>query len=168
MKPRHFLYVSIVLFLFSCRKEDESDLQKIDQIINIYISNAAGKDLLNTENTESFTSFNTQDLNADVSLKPFSGFTLKKDQDNFTYLDYASGAIRIMKNTETGTQKTYQSDFYINFLKTVNNQTETDTDTVKIEYSWSPNLFQVSKIWYNNRLSFTKKEGQPNIIKIVK
>ena len=62
----------------------------------------------------------------------------------------------------------YQSDFYINLSKIVNKETVTDVDTVKVEYNWSPNLFQVSKVWYNNKLSFSKVEGQPNIIHIVK
>ena len=57
---------------------------------------------------------------------------------------------------------------YLNLSKTVDNNTVVDTDTVKIEYDWSPAVFQVSKIWYNQKLVFTKAEGQANIIKIVK
>ena len=45
---KKYIFVFTTLFLSSCRGEDESDLQKIDQVLNIYIKNAAGKDLLNT------------------------------------------------------------------------------------------------------------------------
>ena len=109
-----------------------------------------------------------QDLNADRALQDITGISVKKDQDTIAYVDYATGAVRILKDSISPSKKTYQSDFYINLSKIVNKETITDVDTVKVEYNWSPNLFQVSKVWYNNKLSFSKVEGQPNIIHIVK
>ena len=165
---KKYIFVFTTLFLSSCRGEDESDLQKIDQVLNIYIKNAEGKDLLNTNIPGGFTAVRAQDLNADRSLQDITGISVKKDQDTIAYVDYATGAVRILKDSISPSQKTYQSDFYINLSKIVNKETVTDVDTVKVEYNWSPNLFQVSKVWYNNKLSFSKVEGQPNIIHIVK
>jgi hypothetical protein len=168
MKFSRLIILGILIFLSSCRGEDESDLQKIDQVLNIYIKNAAGKDLLNTNIPGGFTAVRAQDLNADRALQEITGISVKKDQDTIAYVDYATGAVRILKDSISPSQKTYQSDFYINLSKIVNKETVTDVDTVKVEYNWSPNLFQVSKVWYNNKLSFSKVEGQPNIIHIVK
>lgn len=166
IKPLFFLF--FVVFFSSCRKEDENDLQKIDQVINIYIKDTAGKDLLNTKLSGAFTSVSAQDLDADKALQSISGFSVMKDKDTVAYIDYAAGATRLLKESISYTKKTYQSDFYLNLSKIENKVTVTDTDTVKVEYSWSPTLFQVSKLWYNNKLVFTKVDGQPNIIKIVK
>lgn len=168
MKFSRLIILGILIFLSSCRGEDESDLQKIDQVLNIYIKNAAGKDLLNTNIPGGFTAVRAQDLNADRALQEITGITVVKDKNAISYIDYSSGAVKILKSEISPTQKTYQSDFYINLSKIVNKETVTDVDTVKVEYNWSPNLFQVSKVWYNNKLSFSKVDGQPNIIHIVK
>lgn len=168
MKHPFFLFISCGLFLFSCRKEDENDVQKIDQVINIYLKDTSGKDLLNTNLSGAFTGVSAQDLNADKALQSISGFSVKKDKDTIAYIDYAAGAKRIITDSVSATQKKYRSDFYLNLSKTVNKVVVTDTDTLKIEYNWSPTLFQVSKLWYNNKLVFTKVDGQSNIIRIVK
>ena len=168
MKFSRLIILAILIFLSSCRGEDESDLQKIDQVLNIYIKSAAGKDLLNTNIPGGFTAVRAQDLNADRALQEITGITVVKDKNAISYIDYSSGAVKILKSEIFPTQKTYQSDFYINLSKIVNKETVTDVDTVKVEYNCSPNLFQVSKVWYNNKLSFSKVEGQPNIIHIVK
>lgn len=143
-------------------------MQKIDQVINIYLKDSSGKDLLNANVSGAFTSVSAQDLDADKALQSISGFSVKKDKDTIAYIDYAAGATRLLKDSISTTNKTYQSDFYLNLSKTVNKVLVTDTDTLKVEYSWSPSLFQVSKLWYNNKLVFTKVDGQANVIKIVK
>ncbi len=166
MKIKLLLFLSLFLFL-SCRN-DEDDAQKIDQVINIYMHNADGVDLLNTRIKGGYTSVSGQDLNADRALQTISGFSVKKDKDTVAYIDYVAGATKLLKDSISSAEKRYQSDFYLNLSKTVDKNTVIDTDTVKIEYNWSPAVFQVSKIWYNQKLVFTKAEGQPNIIKIVK
>ena len=166
MKIKLLLFLSLFLFL-SCRN-DEDDAQKIDQVINIYMHNADGVDLLNTRIKGGYTSVSGQDLNADRALQTISGFSVKKDKDTVAYIDYVAGATKLLKDSISSAEKRYQSDFYLNLSKTVDKNTVIDTDTVKIEYKWSPAVFQVSKIWYNQKLVFTKAEGQPNIIKIVK
>lgn len=167
MKIKFLLLTSIVL-LFSCRKEDENDAQKIDQVINVYLHDNSGVDLLNTNIKGGFTTVSGQDLNADKALQAISGFSVKKDKDTVAYIDYVAGATKKLTDSISPAEKYYRSDFYLNLSKIVNKETVTDTDTVKIEYNWSPTLFQVSKIWYNQKLVFTKVEGQSNIIKIVK
>lgn len=168
MKPNVVLLFSIALLFFSCRKEDENDVQKIDQVINIYLKDTSGKDLLNANLSGAFTSVSAQDLNADKALQSISGFSVVKDKDTIAYIDYAAGAKRLLSDSVSATKKKYRSDFYLNLSKTVNKVVVTDTDTLKIEYNWSPTLFQVSKLWYNNKLVFTKVDGQSNIIRIVK
>lgn len=168
MKPNVVLLFLITILFFSCRKEDENDVQKIDQVINIYLKDTSGKDLLNANLSGSFTSVSAQDLNADKALQSISGFSVVKDKDTIAYIDYAAGAKRVITDSVSATQKKYRSDFYLNLSKTVNKVVVTDTDTLKIEYNWSPTLFQVSKLWYNNKLVFTKVDGQSNIIRIVK
>ena len=166
MKIKLLLFLSLFLFL-SCRN-DEDDAQKIDQVINIYMHNADGVDLLNTRIKGGYTSVSGQDLNADRALQTISGFSVKKDKDTVAYIDYVAGATKLLKDSISSAEKRYQSDFYLNLSKTVDKNTVIDTDTVKIEYNWSPAVFQVSKIWYNQKLVFTKAEGHPNIIKLVK
>ena len=166
MKIKLLLFLSLFLFI-SCRN-DEDDAQKLDQVINIYMHNADGVDLLNTRIKGGYTSVSGQDLNADRALQTISGFSVKKDKDTVAYIDYVAGATKLLKDSISSAEKRYQSDFYLNLSKTVDKNTVIDTDTVKIEYNWSPAVFQVSKIWYNQKLVFTKAEGQPNIIKIVK
>ena len=163
-----FLLLTSVIFLFSCRKEDENDVQKIDQVINVYLHDNSGVDLLNTNIKGGYTTVSGQDLNADKALQEISGFSVKKDKDTIAYIDYVAGAKKILLDSISPVQKRYQSDFYLNLSKIINKKTVTDADTVKVEYNWTPTLFQVSKIWYNQKLVFTKVEGQSNIIKIVK
>lgn len=169
MNSRFFLLFIPVFFLFSCRGEDEGDLQKIDQIINLYISDSNGVDLLNTDNTDAYTTITLQDLNdPDTALKTISNFSIKEDTDGISYVDYASGATKVLQTTAGEYPETYQSEFYINLSKKVNSATVTDVDTIKIQYSYEPTQFKVSKIWYNNQLEFTKVGDEANIVKIVK
>ena len=74
---QRLIILGILIFLSSCRGEDESDLQKIDQVLNIYIKNA-GKDLLNTNIPGGFTAVRAQDLNADRALQDITGISVKK------------------------------------------------------------------------------------------
>lgn len=167
MKIKFLLLLSLI-FLFSCRKENESDLQKIDQVLNFYIKDTSGKDLLNAKLVGSYTTIKAQDLNGIRALQEISSLSVKKDIDTVAYIDYSAGAVRVLTDSVSATQKNYRSDFYLNLTKVVNKVSVTDVDTIKIEYNWSPSLFQVSKVWYNNKLAFSKVEGQANIVKIVK
>ena len=159
----------ISILLFSCRGEDMNDLQKIDQVVNLYISDTNGVDLLNTENTNAYKTITLQDLNdPNTAFKEISTFSIKKDLNNVSYIDYAGGATRVLQTTSGQYPETYQSEFYINLTKSVNDNDVTDVDTIKIQYSSEPSQFKVSKIWYNKQLAFSKVSVEPNIVKIVK
>lgn len=168
MKNVFFILMIIGFAAFSCRGNEE-DVQNIDQVVNLYIKDATGKDLLNSKLTGSFFSVALVDLNAERDNVPISSFSLLKDADTVNYIDYAAGAVRILTDSVSATNKTYESDFYINLTKKIDSVNSTlDTDTVKIEYSWTPTLFQISKLYYNGKLKFTKVAGEPNVVTIIK
>ncbi|SFI42083.1 hypothetical protein [Halpernia frigidisoli] len=156
------------LLFVSCRGNEE-DLQQVDQIINLYYKDVSGKDLLNTELPGTFTSVRFLDLNGATDQVPINSFSLKKTVDNINYIDYDSGAVRVLKDSLNPQNKTYQSDFIISLTRNIDaTTTSTIQDTVKIEYSWTPTLFQISKFYYSKNLVFTKVQGQPNNITIIK
>lgn len=169
MKHRIILFFISFLLLFSCRGEDVNDLKKIDQVINLYITDSNGLDLLNKENTNAFTNVTLQDLNdPKTALKSISSFSIKKDLANKNYIDYAAGATRILESPSGQYPETYKSEFYINLSKTVKDVDVIDVDTIKVQYSSEPLQFKVSKIWYNKQLVFSKVSDEANIVKIVK
>lgn len=160
------LFLSLLL-IFSCRAEDESP-QTIDQILNIYVKNSAGQDLINPKVKGNYTSVQFLDLLADTDLKPVTGISLSKDKDTISYIDYAAGAIRLIKDSLSATDKTYYSELVMRLSKTKDTINVVDDNRIRIEYSWTPSRFQVSKMWSGGKLVFTKTEGQPNIVQIVK
>ena len=161
-----FFLVMVAFFAFlSCRGDEES-VQKIDQIINLYID-SLGQDMLNSKIPGSYVASSMNDVYGLRDTAPGS-FTLKKDQDTVNYIEYLAGATRIgIDSTENS--KTYESKIELRLTKQINDSTRGITkDLIKIQYLSTPTLFQVSKIWYNDELQFTKVEGQPNTVKIVK
>ena len=161
-----FFLVMIAFFAFlSCRGDEES-VQKIDQIINLYID-SLGQDMLNSKIPGSYVASSMNDVYGLRDTAPVS-FTLKKDQDTVNYIEYLASATRIgIDSTENS--KTYESKIELRLTKQINDSTRGITkDLIKIQYLSTPTLFQVSKIWYNDELQFTKVEGQPNTVKIVK
>lgn len=167
MKHKIALIIFSLCFLFSCQSDDE-DIQYIDQVLNIYVKNSAGQDLFNANTTGYFSNVQFLDLLSDRDLSPITGVTILKDINTINYIDYSAGAVRLIKDSVSAADKTYYSNFVMRLTKTENSQTINVDDTLRIEYSWSPTRFQVSKIWKSKQLIFTKSEGQPNIVNIVK
>ncbi|WP_374445784.1 hypothetical protein [Epilithonimonas sp.] len=167
MKLRISIILAAIILLFSCRGDD-NDYQVIDQVLNLYVRNQYGQDLLDSKLEGSYSSVTLLDLLSETALTSVSGSSLQKDVKNITYLDYAGGATRLLKDSISAEQKTYYSRFVIRYSKTVDTQVINDDDTIEIEYKWTPSLFELSKLWYNNELKFTKVSGQPNIVTIVK
>lgn len=151
-----------------CCRGDENEYQVIDQVLKMYVRSASNPDLLNSKIPGSYTSVSLLDLLSETAQAPISGSSLQKDSDTITYLDYAAGAVRELKDSISPELKTYRSRFLIRYSKTMNSQTVNDDDTIEIEYRWTPSLFELSKLWYDNQLIFTKVEGQPNMITIIK
>ncbi|WP_417428611.1 hypothetical protein [Halpernia sp.] len=168
MKNTLFIFLIVSFFVVSCRGNDE-DVQQIDQVINLYIKDVSGKDLLNSKLAGTYNNVQFLDLNGTRDLVPINSFSLKKDSDTVNFLDYDSGAVRVLIDSLNPENKTYHSDFIISLTKKIDaTNSIIDLDTIKIEYSWTPTLFQISKLYYNKTLKFTKVSGQPNIITITK
>ena len=73
--------------LISCRNDD-SDVQKIDQIIHLYID-SAGQDMLNSNIPGSYVSVQGNDEYGLVDSAPVN-FSNKKDADTVNYLEYVA------------------------------------------------------------------------------
>lgn len=156
------------MILFSCQR-DEAETQTIDQVIKLYMSDSTNPDLLNPKINGSFVSVSLLDILGERDLIPITGFSLQKDADTITYLDYPAGAIRLkIDPLSNDNEQTYYSQFIIRLSYPVDLNLDPIDDTIKIEYKSTPSLFQISKLWYNSELKFIKTPGQPNIVKIVK
>lgn len=165
MKNLFFAGCIVLLALSSCRK-DEID-QQIDQIAQIYID-SAGIDMLNSKLTNSYTSIQMNDVYGLTDNAPVS-FNIKMDQDSLYYIEYVSGAKRKEQDSSNLNAKIYQSKIALNLRRPTGTTTSVMThDTLVINYQFSPVIFKIQKVWYNNNLVFNKIDGQPNIIKITK
>lgn len=164
MKNVFFLTIIVFFAFLSCRSDDDS-VQRIDQVINLYID-SLGQDMLNSKVPGSYTNSRMNDVYGLTDNAPVS-FTIKKDADTISYIEYLAGAKRIGIDS-SGTSKTYESKVALFLTKKVNDSNKVTNDTITIQYLSTPELFQVSKLWYNGVLQFTKVEGQPNTVKIVK
>ena len=165
MKNIFFTLLMVFFALISCRNDD-SDVQKIDQIIHLYID-SAGQDMLNSNIPGSYVNVQGNDEYGLVDSAPVN-FSNKKDADTVNYLEYVAGARRIGIDS-VGDNKNYESKIALILTKKVNNTTNAVIkDILTIQYSSTPTSFQVSKVYYNNILKFTKVEGEPNIVKITK
>lgn len=165
MKNVFFILMIGAFAVLSCRNEDEN-IQRIDQIIQLYID-SAGQDMLNSKIPGSYTDIKINDVYGLTDTAPVS-FSLKKDADTVTYLEYVAAAKRITIDS-TATFQTYESKLALQLTKKLNDSTNlVSNDTMKIQYQSTPEIFQVSKIWYNNELKFTKTDQLLNVIKISK
>jgi len=162
MKNSVFGILSLLFVTLSCGSDDDS-LQRIDQTLNIYMQNKAGQDLLNAKKTGSYTTFSVNDNNGTTDIAPVA-IPLKMTTDSLYYFEYLSGAKRIIKDSISPENKTYQSKMTFSLSRTVNNQVVTVTDVMEIYYRWTPSLFQVSEVRYNNEVVFSKAADAPNAI----
>ncbi|WP_261510284.1 hypothetical protein [Chryseobacterium paludis] len=160
--------VLIVLFaLLSCKSDDE-DVQRIDQIFNLYMKNSAGQDLLNAKKAGSYSSIAMNDINGVSDIAPVS-FALKATADSTLYIEYIDGARRPKFDSISPADRTYESRITLTLTKKLTETTnEVTNDILRIQYHWTPSVFEVSKVFYNDELKFTKKPGLPNVVTIVK
>lgn len=165
MKNVFFLLLIAGFTIYSCRNEDDV-VQDIDQIVQIYID-SAGQDMLNTNIKGGYTDIRMNDVNGFTDTAPVS-FILKKDSDTLNYIEYVAGARRIGIDS-VGTSKTYESTVALIFNKRTSDSTTVSVnDTIRLQYNSTPELFQISKVWYNKVLKFTKEEGTTNVVKVQK
>lgn len=160
-----FLMLVAFLGFISCRN-DENDVQKIDQVMQLYID-SLGQDMLNVKLPGSYTSTSMNDVYGLTDNAPVT-FSVKKGADTVSFIEYVAGAKRIRIDS-TELSKTYESKIALTLIKSINDSVKrTTNDTMTIQYLSTPTLFEISKVWYNDVLQFTKVEGQPNVIKISK
>lgn len=165
MKNVFFLFLISGFLFLSCR-DGEEVVQDIDQVVQIYID-SAGKDMLNSNIEGGYTSFRMNDVNGFTDSAPVT-FSTKKDVDTLNYIEYIAGARRIGIDS-SGTSKTYESRIALIFNKRTSDSTLVAVnDTLRLQYNATPELFQLSKVWYNNVLKFTKVEEAPNVVKVQK
>lgn len=165
MKNLFFLMLVAFLGFISCRN-DENDVQKIDQVMQLYID-SLGQDMLNVKLPGSYTTTSMNDVYGLTDNAPVT-FSVKKDADTVSFIEYVAGAKRIRIDS-TELSKTYESKIALTLIKSINDSVKrTTNDTMTIQYLSTPTLFEISKVWYNDVLQFTKVEGEPNVIKISK
>lgn len=165
MKNLFFVYVVLLFAFLSCRNDDLG-VQRIDQLINIYID-SAGRDMLNNNINGSYSNIQWNDVYGLTDNSPVT-FSNKKDADTIHYLEYIAGAKRVGVDS-VGEFRSYESKIALRLTKKLTDSTNSvANDTMIIRYEYTPEVFQVSEIWYNNILKFTKVTDQPNIIKISK
>ncbi len=165
MKNLFFLMLVAFLGFISCRN-DENDVQKIDQVMQLYID-SLGQDMLNVKLPGSYTTTSMNDVYGLTDNAPVT-FSVKKDADTVSFIEYVAGAKRIRIDS-TELSKTYESKIALTLIKSINDSVKrTTNDTMTIRYLSTPTLFEISKVWYNDVLQFNKVEGQPNVIKISK
>ncbi|CAD7807781.1 hypothetical protein CHRY9390_01714 [Chryseobacterium aquaeductus] len=154
--------------LMACRS-DEDSIQKIDQIMNIYIQDASGKDLLIPDSIGSFTSVTMNDMLAATDNAPVS-FSPKTSESSRRFLEYIAGATRQLQSGEDSDDRIYRSQILVALTKKLTDTTFSNpvNDTLEILYRWTPNVFEVSKVNYNQQLIFTKVPDQPNNVTIIK
>lgn len=165
MKNLFFLMFVAFLGFISCRN-DENDVQKIDQVMQLYID-SLGQDMLNVKLPGSYTTTSMNDVYGLTDNAPVT-FSVKKDADTVSFIEYVAGAKRIRIDS-TELSITYESKIGLTLIKSINDSVKrTTNDTMTIQYLSTPTLFEISKVWYNDVLQFNKVEGQPNVIKISK
>lgn len=165
MKNLFFGFVIISVAFLSCRN-DEHVVQQIDQVFDLYID-SANQDMLNSKISGSYFEVKMNDVYGLTDTAPVA-FNSKTDADTLHYIEYIAGAKR--KNVDSGASVSiYESKIALQLTKKKNDSVNSViNDTLTIRYRWTPELFQLSQVWYNGVLQFTKTEGQPNIIKISK
>ncbi|WP_326981338.1 hypothetical protein VUJ46_13845 [Chryseobacterium sp. MYb264] len=167
MKNVVFGILVIFFALLSCRSDDDS-LQKIDQLFNLYMKNNAGQDLLNSKKSGSFTTISMNDVNGTADVAPVT-FSLKMTTDSIYYIEYLAGAKRVTLDSISPEDRTYQSEIDVTLTRPLTDSTNVSiVDRLKIQYHWTPSLFEVSKVFYNDELKFTKEPNVPNVVTIVK
>ena len=166
MKLRVALLFTILVLIFSCRRNDEP-VQQIDQVLHIYID-SLGQDMLNKNLQGSYFSVSMNDIDGPKDNSPVS-FSLNSDVNKISYLHYIAGANRLLTDSLNPDYKKYRSRIALNLVTKINDSIQNTTnDTLVLVYTSTPQKFWISSAFYNKAQVFNKVEGQQNIIKIHK
>jgi hypothetical protein len=166
---KYFWGILVAVFaLVSCKSDDDS-LQRIDQLMNIYVKNSAGQDLLNSKKAGSYTGFSVNDIFGTKDIAPVS-VSLRMTTDSLFYMEYLAGAKRRRLDSispdNPGTGNSYFSKMQITYTKSTN-VADNVIDTLEIQYRNTPTVFQVSKVLYNRVPVFSKDADAPTSINTV-
>jgi len=155
--------------LMGCRS-DEDSIQKIDQIMNFYIQDINGKDLLVPNTIGSYTTVSMNDVLAPTNVATVS-FSPKTTENSTNYLEYIAGATRELQSGGDSDERVYRSRIRVALTKKITDTTfaEVVNDTLEIRYHWTPTVFEVSKVLYNDsELPISKDSESRTIVKIIK
>ena len=167
MKNTVLLLLFSVVSLVSCRSENPDDIQRIDQVVKIYID-SLGQDMLDNTIPGSYISVSLNDIDGLTDNSPVQ-FSLKKDDSNISFIQYTAGAQRILVETLPENKELYRSRIALNMRKQLNDSIQTVTnDTLILNYTLTPQFFEISTAFYNGMPVFSKTPGEPNVIKINK
>ncbi len=169
MKNLVFGILSGCFALMGCRS-DEDSFQKIDQIISLYVQDANGKNLLIPNQIGSFTTIAMNDMLAPVDNAPVSN-SVKTVSDSIQYIEYIAGATRQLESGGETENRMYRSQIRVDLTKKLTDSTfaPIDNDTLQIFYRWTPTVFEVARVLYNNsELPVAKDSENRNVVKITK
>lgn len=168
MKKHFLVYILIGLALVSCGS-DEDSLQKIDQKLQIFMKDASGKDLVNPTKTGAYSGITWNDELAPTDVANVS-FSRQMLSDSTYYMEYLAGATRQLVSESADGNKIYRSEIQFSLTKKISNTefAPVERDTLQIFYRMTPAVFEVSEVYYNKVLKFSKTADQPNIVTIVK
>ncbi|ASE63066.1 hypothetical protein EGY07_22030 [Chryseobacterium indologenes] len=163
---KYFVGILVAIFaLVSCKSDDDS-LQRIDQVLNIYMKNAAGQDLLNQKKPGSYTGYAVNDIFGTRDISPVT-IPLRMTADSLFYMEYLAGAKRRRMDSispdNPGTGNSYFSRMQITFTKSTN-VNDNVTGILEVQYRNTPTLFQVSKVLYDGTEVFSKNADAPTSI----
>nr|WP_314492999.1 hypothetical protein [uncultured Chryseobacterium sp.] len=155
--------------LMGCRG-DEDSFQKIDQIMSLYVQDANGKNLLIPNQIGSFTTIAMNDMLAPVDNAPVSN-SVKTVSESVQYIEYIAGATRQLESGGDTENRIYRSQIRVDLTKKLTDSTfaAIDNDTLQVFYRWTPAVFEVARVLYNNsELPVTKDSENRNVVKIIK
>lgn len=167
---RNIIFGFVVVFfaVLSCKSADDDEVRRIDQIINIYMKNNAGRDLFHKKKDTTYFTYSMIDVNGELDNTPVSS-SLKATADSTLFIEYIAGAKRVGLDTLDPDNKTYHSVITLSLVKRLNNTIlDTIDEKLEIQYKLTPSVFEVSKVYYNDTLRFTKQPGGLNVVTIVK
>ena len=160
------LKLLLILFVVTSCNREEMSIPRIEQIVQMSVKDASGNDLLDTDNENAYK-IQLFDLRDVYDRTPVSAFTIKEGASG-NYLEYTAGAKRILLDSISPAQKTYLSEMAVVYSRIAGTQTVSSTDTLAIEYSWTPELFTVSEVRYNKISQQVEKDSAVHRFTIIK
>ena len=138
------IYIIVVLILFSaCKKEEEKSYYNLDTNVTFYVANAAGDDLLDPNNPDSYKANEIHVYNI-INNEEVEVFTFNEMTSSF-----------VLKKNEITGRYFFSTGFYYKskdiFLIKWNDNI---TDTIRGQYREGDHFITYDKVWYNGELIY--------------